>query len=179
MTNRKHENLTGRHFSELTVISCSHKVGRKRYWLCECSCGQTKTVRCDSLKDGSIRSCGHLKREQDRANLDRVGKPRSRGRLRHGEAKGSGTREYRCWSHLRQRCLNPNDNVYPYYGARGIGVCERWLESYENFLADMGRCPPGCSIDRVNNDGPYAPENCRWATRAEQNSNRRRATHVD
>lgn len=95
-------------------------------------------------------------------------------RQKHGDASHKGTTpEYKAWSSMRARCLKPNHPKYHLYGGRGITVCERW-DVYRNFLADMGRRPSSeHSLDRVENDGNYAPDNCRWATRSEQSRNRR------
>lgn len=85
----------------------------------------------------------------------------------------SGTRTYRIWQLMKNRCHNPDAERFPYYGARGITVCDRWRGSFAAFLADMGEAPDGTSIDRIDNGGNYEPGNCRWATKTEQNRNTR------
>jgi hypothetical protein len=154
--------LSGDRYGRWTVLSFSHRAPRK-YWSCRCECGTEKTVSESSLRSGSSKSCGCLKNEMTRERL-------VKRNTTHGLSK---TPAFRIWDGMKQRCLNPNSQFYSYYGGRGITVCEDWL-SFENFYADMGDPPTGLSLDRVDNDGPYAPWNCRWTDDFAQVKNRRK-----
>jgi hypothetical protein len=160
----KGPNHIGQRFGRLLVVARveSDKNGNSR-WLCKCDCGNESTPLGQSLRSGATTSCGCAAIEKASAAA------------KHG---ASGTREYKAWHAMVQRCTNPKHHKWHRYGGRGITVCARWL-SYEAFLEDMGPRPPGMTIDRRENDGHYEPGNCRWATPMQQANNREITTFVN
>lgn len=143
------KDLTGSRNNMLVVLETFRTSG-VTYVKCLCNCGKTKTLRAQVFKRLTTKSCGCLNKASGKIN----------------------TPTYHSWSGMKQRCSNPNHAAYVNYGARGITYCSRW-EKFDNFLKDMGEKPHGKELDRVDNNLPYGPENCRWVEKFDNIMNRR------
>lgn len=173
--------LTGKVFGRLRVIQDSGErrtVDKVIMWRCKCDCGNIVFIDGKSLRRGDTKSCGCLNKEKSRKRIIQLNKSgihiNNKYGVTHGHASvgGKSSPTYNSWFGIIQRCENKNNKDYKNYGGRGITVCEQW-HRFENFLKDMGIRPPLLSIDRINNDAGYSPDNCRWATPSQQNLNRR------
>lgn len=160
-------NLLGNRYTRWTVIGPYFHKKNATYWRCRCDCGTISDIETKNLRKGTSKSCGCLKVETAGTH-----------RVTHGES--DKTKEYRTWVGIKDRCSTNRPKHFKTYKSRGITVCDRWLESYENFLQDMGRAPsPKHSIERKDNDKGYSPDNCIWGTPKQQANNTSRSKIIE
>lgn len=160
--NKRFFNLAGRRFGRLVVESFAGIIGKHSSWNCKCDCGNKVTTTSQRLRTQQTKSCGCFHSEVCRKRL-----------TTHG---ATSTQEFNIWMCMLTRCLNPKNISYANYGGRGITVCERWIDSFTNFISDMGKRPSAShSLDRIDNNGNYEASNCRWATQSQQMRNTRKS----
>lgn len=155
------KDLTGQKFGRLTVLEFAYRKGKHYHWLCKCDCGNTVIIRKDSLtKKNFTQSCGCLAIEKSKQRF-----------TQHGLY---GTRLFYIYNNMKQRCSNPNDEMYIHYGSRGITICQEWnnFKSFSNWAMNNGY-QDNLTIDRIDVNGNYEPSNCRWVTNKEQQRNKR------
>ncbi len=160
---RPRKEVVGKRFGRL-IVKSGFQDGKRYRLNCICDCGKETSPRMDSVLSGLCISCGCMVNAFNRNGATIDGKKQ--------------TAEYRTWVKMRSRCNDPNDKAYHRYGGRGIKVCDRWSK-FVNFISDMGERPDGHSIERINNDQGYSPENCKWATHIEQSRNKRTSVYSE
>ena len=165
------KNIIGNKYGRLTIASVIPRTakGQQLRVACQCECGQVIETRYNALTTGNTRSCGCLYLET-----------RGIGTMKHGAARKGAARmpEYRIWQMMIDRCENRDSRVFKDYGGRGIGVCDRWKNSFSDFLSDVGPRPIGATLEREDNEGNYDPRNVIWDTRAAQSRNTRRTIRI-
>lgn len=156
---RARSDIKGVRFGRLVAISMLPPLNGKTLWHFKCDCGKDISARYTHVISGATTSCGCYLKEWAVSKFTKHAK--------------SHTTEYYIWTSMKQRCTNKNHKYYKHYGGRGIKVCDDWMHSFESFIRDVGRRPPGLSLDRIDNDGNYEPSNCRWVTYKENRANSR------
>ena len=167
----KVKDLTNRRFERLKVIRRVENKNYRAMWLCECDCGNKKTISTYQLLSGQTKSCGCLGKEN-----------RAKSRTKHHK---TNTKLYYVWKGMKQRCYNPNNKYYYNYGGRGITICDKWKNDFEEFYEWAikngyveNALHKSCTIDRINNTGNYEPNNCRWVDMKTQSNNRRKKQKI-
>lgn len=160
--------LTGKRFGHLMAYFFAGKINKTNhhYWGCICDCGEHRVISGANLRSGNSLSCGCLQKKRTSA-----------ANKKHGMSMVNRS-EYRSWNAMRGRCNNPNNQDYPDYGGRGVVVCNRW-DDFSAFLNDLGECPSGYSLDRIDVNGNYEPKNCRWVDSKTQARNKRSTRWID
>lgn len=172
MTRNQTSDIGGLRFGKLIALDCGREAGKLR-WICRCDCGNVAFARPDRLANGQQHACKECSKEGKGALI-------SRAVTKHGGAsRGGCTKEYRAWASMIRRCEYPSQRTYKNYGGRGITVCAEWRCDFSAFLRDVGLAPSDKhTVDRVDTNGNYEPGNVRWATRREQDLNRRNTVRI-